>query len=130
MQGRRVLRSAVIPRSGATRNPETQGVLRFAQDDTSATRPPGALHPSGAAESDGDLAALDDDRNPTAAGDLDHPCELPGVLLYVYVVEGDFPAREVLTGLCRVGSGVLPEDYDALGFHATNPNFGYYRKHA
>ena len=77
----------------------------------------GALHPSGPAEADGDLAAFDDDRDPAIAGEADHPVELLLVLLDIDVGERDPALRVVLTGRDRVGSGVLAEDLDRVGAH-------------
>jgi hypothetical protein len=74
---------------------------------------PGASDASGAAESDDDLSAVDDDRDAPAAGEVDHALELDRIFLNVDVSEGDLALRVVLTGRGRVGSGVLAEDLDA-----------------
>jgi hypothetical protein len=79
------------------------------------------LHASGSAEADGDLAAFDDDRNAALSGELDHPVEPLLVRLDVDVGERDLPLRVVLTGRGRVGSGVLPENLDAVGAHRRPP---------
>ena len=101
---------------------ENQIPRRFAprNDNHEAACPACRLNPSGSSEADRDLSALDDDRNAPAAGNADHPVELPRVALHVDVGEGNFPTRVVLTGRGRVGSAVLPEDLGSSGFHPTS----------
>src|SRR5262245_19765973 len=78
---------------------------------------PGASDASGPPESDRHLAALDDDRDASLAGEADHPVELLLVVLDVDVGERDAALRVVLTGRGRVRSGVLSEDLDSVGAH-------------
>ena len=55
--------------------------------------------PSGAAETDGHLIAVDDDRHrATAAAVAKHACQFSRVLLDVDVLERDMPPDVVLTG--------------------------------
>ena len=69
------------------------------------------LDRSGAAEADGDLARLDDDRDlALVARDLQHPLQPLGVLQDVDVIEGHLSLRVVLTGTPRVWSEILAED--------------------
>ena len=79
------------------------------------------LHPSGASETDGDLAPLDDDRHLPAAGEAHHPVELVPVRQDVDVGERDLSLRVILTGRGRMGSGVFSEDLDAVGVHRRPP---------
>jgi hypothetical protein len=74
----------------------------------------GGSHASGSSEADRDLSVLEDDRDVSAARELDHALELFLVLFDVQVPDVVLPPREVLTGRGRVGSGVLAEDLDAL----------------
>jgi hypothetical protein len=69
--------------------------------------------PSGAAEADRDLVAVDDYRHRAAAvAEAEHPLQFRRVLLDVDVFERDMPPIEVLPGGLRVGSSVLAEDRD------------------
>jgi hypothetical protein len=75
------------------------------------------LDPSGASETDGDLAPLDDDRHLPAAGEAHHPVELIFVRQDVDIGERDFSFRVILTGRGCMGSRVFSEDLDAVGLH-------------
>lgn len=77
--------------------------------------------PSGAPETDGDLAVLENDRDVAPSGKSDHPVELVLVLFDVDVSDRVFALRVVLTGRGRVGSGVLSEDFDTLLCHRVLP---------
>jgi plastocyanin len=81
-----------------------------------------ALHPSRSSETDGDLSAFDDHRNAAFTREANHSRELFLVSLDVDVGERDLPTRVVLTGRGRVGSGVLSEYLDAIGFHPRLPS--------
>src|SRR5215471_4783517 len=79
-----------------------------------ANRPHGAaLDASGAAETNRDLVAFDDDRHGAPAAAVgEHALKLGGVLLDVDVLERDVPPLIIGPGGLRVGSGVLAEDVD------------------
>src|SRR4051812_32390584 len=85
------------------------------------TAPTGPLNPSRAAEADRDPAGLQDDWDLAPSGELDHPGELVLVLFDVDVSDGVVATRVVLTGLRRVGSGVLSEDLDRELVHCVTP---------
>jgi hypothetical protein len=88
---------------------------------TDGARPDGPLSdPSGASEADGDPPVLEDHRHLPAAGELDHAIELLPVVFDVDVSDRIVAFRVVLTGRGRVGSGVLSEDLDRLGAHASS----------
>ena len=71
------------------------------------------LHASSAAEPDGHLSVLDDDRHraPLVAV-LQHALQRCGVLLDVDVFERNVPPLIIGPGGLRVGSGVFAEDVD------------------
>jgi len=84
-------------------------------DSEDALRAPS--DPSGSAEADRDLPVLHDHRDLAAPGETDHSRELVLVLFDVDVPNGIPATRVVLTGLGRIGSGVLPEDLDRRIVH-------------
>jgi hypothetical protein len=75
-----------------------------------------ALHgarsdPSGAAEADGHLIAVDDHRHgPTAVAEGQHALQFGRVALDVDVLERNLPPGKILTGGLRIRSSVLAED--------------------
>ena len=67
--------------------------------------------PSGAAEADGDLVAVDDDRYfPTSLAIAEHPLEFGRVVLDVDVLERDMPPIEIFTGGLSIWSSVFAEN--------------------
>src|ERR1700682_1067816 len=102
-----------------TRSPFTRLITRSPDhpiaDNRAARARSNSSRPS---ETDGDFAALDDDRNFPTAGEANHPIELLDVVLDVDIDEGHPALSVVLTGRCRVGSGVLSSNLDAASFHA------------
>ena len=84
---------------------------RFAATPLHAGWESSPLHPSTAAVADGHLVVFDDDRDVAAAlAVAEHPLQAGGVLLHVDVLDRVAALCEDLTGLRRVGSGVLAED--------------------
>jgi hypothetical protein len=83
--------------------------------------PEARLDGSGTPESDGDLAALHDDRHlPTPAGVHEHLSESAGVSLDIDVANNDVSRCVILTGRCRVRSSVFAEnEHDIV--HAIPP---------
>ncbi len=80
------------------------------------------LDPSTAAVADGHLVVFHDDRDVAAAlAVAEHPLQAGGVLLHVDVLDRVAALCEDLTGLRRVGSGVLAEDQDVS---QAPPGFG------
>jgi hypothetical protein len=71
------------------------------------------LDASGAAEADGHLVVVHDDRHCAASLAVhEHARERRGVLLDVEILERDVPPLKVVTGGLRIRSGVFAEDGD------------------
>jgi hypothetical protein len=71
------------------------------------------LHASGAAEADGHLVVIHDDRHRAASLAVhEHTRERGGVLLDVEILERDVPPLKVVTGGLCIRSGVFAEDGD------------------
>jgi hypothetical protein len=80
------------------------------------------LHFSAAAETDSDLAGLDDYRYLAAAvGVLQHTCQATVILEYVDIFEGNFSPGEILTGSRSIGSKILTKDKDGFAGHPFAP---------
>jgi len=70
--------------------------------------------PSGAAEADSNLVAVDDDRYfPASLAVAEHPLEFRRVVLDVDVLERDAAALIIVAGGLRIRTRVLAEDREA-----------------
>src|SRR6476620_4134835 len=71
------------------------------------------LNPSGPAEPDRHLLAVDDHRHRAASLAVrEHPLERRRVLLDVEILDCHLPPRVIVPGGSRIRSGVFPEDVD------------------